>query len=883
MKGILVVICLFLAQLAIAQGPGCSNVDAGPAQINLDCTTTCTDLTATFLETGETTFYTISTIPYAPPSSFSGLTNPLFLTDDYWSDVIALPFEFCFFGNQYNELLVGANGVLSFQLAYANMNSGFLFTDILPDNSNTALAEANIFGAGHDMGPGLNFTNEIGWEIQGAYPCRRFVVAYYNVPHVLCSAIVTTQMMVLYEGTNTIEVYIEEKPTCDSWVLGNGVVGIQNDNGTQAFPAPGRNATNWIAADEAWRFTPSGTPNYNVTWYDGANLPIGNTSSINVCPTADETFTVEVEYTNCDGNMFTDSDTIDVIVNTGGDASFNTTATCDGGTSNITGDLGGSFTFNPVPTDGATINATNGTITNGISGTTYTIEYATTGTCAANSTETVTVLTSGNAAFNMTATCDGGTANITGDLGGSFAFNPMPSDGATINVTNGTVTSGISGTTYTIEYTSPGTCGVSNTESVTVLNSGNAAFNMAATCDGGTANVTGDLGGSFTFNPIPTDGATINATSGTVTNGISGTTYTIEYTSPGTCGTSSTQTVTVLTLGDASFTTTATCDGGTANITGDLGGSFTFNPIPTDGATISATSGTVTNGISGATYAIEYTSPGICGISSTQTVTVLTLGNASFTMTATCDGGTSNITGDLGGTFTFNPIPTDGATIDTTNGTVTNGISGATYTIEYASPGTCGTSSTQTVTVLTSGNASFNMTSTCDGGTANITGDLGGSFTFNPMPTDGATINATSGTVTNGISGATYTIEYTSPGTCGTSSTQPVTVLTLGNASFNTTATCDGGTSNITGDLGGSFTFNPIPTDGATIDATSGAVTNGISGTTYTIEYASPGTCGTTSTETVTVLTSGNAAFTMTATCDGGTANITGDLGGSFT
>ncbi|WP_452228250.1 hypothetical protein, partial [Lacinutrix sp. MEBiC02404] len=130
------------------------------------------------------------------------------------------------------------------------------------------------------------------------------------------------------------------------------------------------------------------------------------------------------------------------------------------------------------------------------------------------------------------------------------------------------------------------------------LNSGNAAFNMAATCDGGTANVTGDLGGSFTFNPIPTDGATINATSGTVTNGISGTTYTIEYTSPGTCGVSSTQSVTVLNSGNASFSMTATCDGGTANITGDLGGSFVFNPIPTDGATINATSGVVTNGIS---------------------------------------------------------------------------------------------------------------------------------------------------------------------------------------------------------------------------------------------------------------------------------------------
>ena len=48
----------------------------------------------------------------------------------------------------------------------------------------------------------------------------------------------------------------------------------------------------------------------------------------------------------------------------------------------------------------------------------------------------------------------------------------------------------------------------------------------------------------------------------------------------------------------------------------------------------------------------------------------------SFTVTPTCDGGTVVITGDPGGTFTFNPIPTDGAVIDTATGEVTGGTSG---------------------------------------------------------------------------------------------------------------------------------------------------------------------------------------------------------------
>ena len=54
----------------------------------------------------------------------------------------------------------------------------------------------------------------------------------------------------------------------------------------------------------------------------------------------------------------------------------------------------------------------------------------------------------------------------------------------------------------------------------------------------------------------------------------------------------------------------------------------------------------------------------------------------SFTVEATCDGGTATVTGTEGGTFQFNPDPGDGAVIDPDTGTVTGGISGETYTIQ---------------------------------------------------------------------------------------------------------------------------------------------------------------------------------------------------------
>src|SRR5690606_40011981 len=60
---------LLLSFTAFSQGPGCPNVYAGD-DIELDCGEPCTDLTASYLDTGETTSYAVSSIPYAPPFPF---------------------------------------------------------------------------------------------------------------------------------------------------------------------------------------------------------------------------------------------------------------------------------------------------------------------------------------------------------------------------------------------------------------------------------------------------------------------------------------------------------------------------------------------------------------------------------------------------------------------------------------------------------------------------------------------------------------------------------------------------------------------------------------------------------------------------------------------
>ncbi len=66
--------------------------------------------------------------------------------------------------------------------------------------------------------------------------------------------------------------------------------------------------------------------------------------------------------------------------------------------------------------------------------------------------------------------CEGevNAANITGDIGGTFIFNPAPGDGATVNGATGEISNEVGGTTYTVEYTTAGLCPQSSTENVTV-------------------------------------------------------------------------------------------------------------------------------------------------------------------------------------------------------------------------------------------------------------------------------------------------------------------------------------------------------------------------------------------------------------------------------
>jgi hypothetical protein len=225
--------------------------------------------------------------------------------------------------------------------------------------------------------------------------------------------------------------------------------------------------------------------------------------------------------------------------------------------------------------------------------------------------------------------------------------------------------------------------------------------------------------------------------------------------------------------------------------------------------------------------------------------------NASFTISATsCSSANSTITGNTGGTFSFNPLPGDGAIINPTTGQITNGTGGSSYTVQYTVA--CGTSTTQNVTLPAGGNASFTLAASCGGAISTITGNTGGTFSFNPLPGDGAQINASSGQINNATAGNSYTVQYT---VCGASSTQNVTVLTdncfnlNGNAQYITVGgeQCIQLTAEVNNQTGCSWNTNTVDFSqgfSLTLEYYFGNNINGADGNTFTFQPSSSSACG---------------------------------------
>ncbi|MEM6268561.1 MAG: gliding motility-associated C-terminal domain-containing protein [Bacteroidota bacterium] len=535
----------------------------------------CANLTAVPVAGAQPTTYNVTPIPYNPYPYNAG--TPILLNiDDTYSGALPIGFDFCFYGFNYNQCLIGSNGILSFDLGLAGGFCPWAINNPIP----SALNPTNcIMAPWQDIDPSAG--GAIRWASYGVAPCRTFVVSYDVVPMFSfgCGGQLYTAQIVLYETTNIIETYIQNKTICAAWNGGNAIHGVTDATTTQATVVPGRNfPTQWAAMNDAWRFVPAGPPNFGITWYEVGNpIPIANTATVNVCPaTCQADYYAEVTYTNCNNATVVVTDTVNVAIQQQiNPNAVLTNVSCNGANdgSIATAPSGGSAPYNYLWTPGG---ATTAGIT-GLGPGNYTLQITDNLGCDTTLTFTIAeppAITATPAVVNVT--CNGaadGSITLNG-VGGGTAPYQYSLNGGPFQTAN--AFTGLAGGTYSVTVRDANNCTVTLTNiSVTEP----AAFTatpavVPTSCNGstdGSITINGVTGGTAPYQ-YSLNGGPFQA--GNSFPGLGGGTYSVTVRDANNC----TVTLTNLTVGEppaitgTPAITPASCNGGN-------GGSIAINGV----------------------------------------------------------------------------------------------------------------------------------------------------------------------------------------------------------------------------------------------------------------------------------------------------------------
>jgi gliding motility-associated-like protein len=558
---------------------------------------------------------------------------------------------------------------------------------------------------------------------------------------------------------------------------------------------------------------------------------------------------------------------------------------------------------------------------------TYTVSNtiaAANGCPAVTDSATITINALDNAGFLYSSStfCQSGTnpnAIVVGLTGGTFSSSPA---GLTIDATTGTITLASSTlNTYTVTYSTNGPCPNSSTFNVTITNAPSATFSYSGPyCQGGSPNPLPSFGAGASAGTFSSAGLFINASTGEIDLSASTAgTYTVtnDIAASGGCAASSaTATVTIDPAAVASAgLDDAICASGIYTLAGSVsGGASTLTwSSPTGGIFSNATSGNSTYtpsaaDISNGSVVLTITTndpAGACSaVTDQMTLTIDPVATANAGADGSvCSSGIYTLGGSTGGSATALTwsSPTGGLFSDATSGTSTYTPSAAdiangsvVLTITSDDPAnTCAAATDSmilTITPLDDASFSYASGTFCQSGTdplPTITGSTGGTFTADP----GLVINSSTGLITLASSTiGTYTVTYTTAGTCPASGTVSVTITNVQSATFNYAGPyCQtGGTNPLpnfpSGSSGGVFTS----ATGLSINASSGQIDLLLStpgSYTITNSIAASGGCAAASaTTSVTIDTPATAnAGADTSICAGTSFTTSGTIGGSAT
>ncbi|MDC0204747.1 hypothetical protein OAJ65_03010, partial [Flavobacteriales bacterium] len=260
--------------------------------------------------------------------ALSADVSSMHIDDQHDSVPIPIGFTFDFYGTPYDYCAVSGNGYITFDTTQAaqyspwNINTPIPNPGVVPENA--------IMAPWQDIHSGV--TGNIYYGTTGIAPNRMFTVTWCSVAMFSCTSDLHTSQIVLYEGSNKIEMFIQDKPLCLTWNGGAAIQGLVDATSTnfdivtdpltglpRNFPLP------WTATNEGWEFVPNGTTSYTIDtityvpiiaganiWTDANGVVLGTGPSLPVNIMTSTTIYAEITGV-CIFGALSDSIVINVI------------------------------------------------------------------------------------------------------------------------------------------------------------------------------------------------------------------------------------------------------------------------------------------------------------------------------------------------------------------------------------------------------------------------------------------------------------------------------------------------------------------------------------------------------------------------------------------
>ncbi len=720
-------------------------------------------------------------------AEFVGGSPPDYRNDDLSTAAKALPFTFCMYGTNYNQIFINNNGNITFGAGYGPYTSFSFPSNTIPAMVAPFWADVMTTNAGSGL---------VYYKITPTYAIVKWqAVGYFN-NH---ADKVNTFQLIITDGSDPIIANGANIAFCYGdmqWTTGDVSGGVNGFGGTPA--TVGVNKGDGINFAQVGRFDQPGSAYNGTTLASGVSWLDNQSFFFNTCSISNNISPIAAGLNNCD--------TLHVC---GANDSLILSALF------LSPELGQNTVIN------VNLNGTqNASVIVNVSGN---VAFAQVLIYASS-------LNYGNNQITFTATDNGVPAGITTVISNVYIDSSTvsslnPSITGTLGMCQGSATTlSVTPTTYDSYLWSTG----SNNTSITVTNPGQ--YWVTSTLNGchktNLVTVASTPAAYFSYvgtpycqnaaNPSPTFSAnaaagTFTSTPGLVINSSTGVvnlsastpgTYTVTNTVPAQSGcpaVSATSTITITAVQVATFSYVGGpfCQVGGVNPApsysgGAFGGTFTSVPA---GLSINAATGVVNASLtSPGTYTVTNTIPAANGCpaaTATATITIMPAAVASFTYLGSpyCKTGTNPsptyFGGGIAGTFTATPA---GLVIVAGSGTVNLSASAAgTYSVTNTLPamGPCPAqtyTATITITAPPVGTFSFTGSPYCHGGSVNplptFSGaGVGGTFTASPV---GLVINPTTGLVNLTTSSVgTYTVTNTLPAANGCPAVLATATITI--------------------------------------------------------------------------------------------------------